>query len=68
MQKNEASIFKIKYRATGKLKMGKPFAFSFFQNLDLMVSQIGKEMEDGNARFFMKRAEAQVINLKANLS
>ena len=48
--------------------MGKPFAFSFFQNLDLMVSQIGKEMEDGNARFSMKRAEAQVINLKANLS
>ena len=27
MQKGEASIYKIKYRATGKLEMGKPFAF-----------------------------------------
>ena len=67
MQKNEASIFKIKYRATGELKMGKLFAFSSFQNLDLIVSQIGKEMKHGNARFSMKMAEAQVINLKANL-
>ena len=30
MQKGEGSISKIKYRAKGKLEMGKPFAFSFF--------------------------------------
>ena len=31
MQKGEASIYEIKYRATGKLEMGKPFAFLFFR-------------------------------------
>ena len=46
MWKVEASISKIKYRATRKLDMGKPLAFSFFWELDLVVSQIGNEMED----------------------
>ena len=35
--------------------MGKPFAFSLFQDLDLVVSQLGNEMEDGNVRFSIKR-------------
>ena len=55
MQKGEASICKIKYRTTGKLEMGKLFAFSLFQYLDLVVSQIGNEMKDGNVKFSMKR-------------
>ena len=55
MQKGEASIYKIKYRATRKLEMGMPFAFSLFWDLDLVVSQIGNEMKDGNVRFSIKR-------------
>ena len=47
VQKVEASISKIKYRATRKLEMGKSFAFSPFYDLNLVVSQIGNEMEDG---------------------
>ena len=54
MQKGQASISKIKYRATRKLEMGKPFTFSLFENLDLMVSQIGNEMKYGNIRFSMR--------------
>ena len=30
LQKSEASVSKIKYRKTGKLEIGKPFAFSLF--------------------------------------
>ena len=52
MQKGESSI---KYRATGKLDMGRPFAFSLFQDLDLVVSQIGNKVEDRNVRFSVKR-------------
>ena len=52
MQKGESSI---KYRATGKLDMGRSFAFSLFQDLDLVVSQIGNKMEDRNVRFSVKR-------------
>ena len=55
MQKGEASISNIKYRTMGKLEMGKLFAFSLFQYLDLVVSQIGNEMKDGNVKFSMKR-------------
>ena len=47
MQQVEASIFKIKYRGTRKLDMGKPFAFFPFWDLDLVVSQIGNEVKDG---------------------
>ena len=47
MQKVEASISKIKYRAKRKLDMEKPFAFSLFYDFDLVVSQIGNETEDG---------------------
>ena len=35
--------------------MVKPFAFYLFKHLDLVVSQIGNEMEDGNVSFYMKR-------------
>ena len=35
--------------------MGKPFAFSFFCHLDLVISQIGNEMEEENLGFSMKR-------------
>ena len=35
--------------------MGRPFAFSLFQDLDLVVSQIGNKMEDRNVRFSVKR-------------
>ena len=45
----------MKYRATWKLEMGKPFAFSLFKDLDLVVSQIGNEMKHGDVRFSMKR-------------
>ena len=45
MQKGEASIYEIKYRATGKLEMRKPFVFSLFQDLDLVVSQNGNEIK-----------------------
>ena len=31
--------------------MGKLVAFSLFQDLDLVVSQIGNEMEDGESKF-----------------
>ena len=34
--------------------MGKPFASSLFEDLDVMVSQIGNEMEDKNVKFSMK--------------
>ena len=47
MQQVEASTSKIKYRGTEKLDMGKTFAFFPFQDLDLVVSEIGNEMEDG---------------------
>ena len=47
VQQVEASISKIKYRGTRKSDMGKPFAFFPFQDLDLVVSQIGNEVEDG---------------------
>ena len=30
--------------------MGKTFPFSLFQDLDLLVSQIGNEMEDGDCK------------------
>lgn len=39
-RKVKVSISKNKYIATGTLEMIKPFAFSFFQHLDLVVSQI----------------------------
>ena len=55
MQKGEGSISKIKYRAKGKLEMGKPFASSLFEDSDVVVSQIGNEMEDKNVKFSMKR-------------
>ena len=35
--------------------MGKYFDFSIFQDLDLLISQIGNKMQDGNVRFSMKR-------------
>ena len=35
--------------------MVKPFAFYLFKHLDLVVSQIGNEMEDGNVSFYLKR-------------
>ena len=54
MQKVEGSISKIKYRATGKLEMGNLSHF-VFQDLDLVLSQIGNEMKDGNVRFSMNR-------------
>ena len=34
--------------------MGKPFASSLFEDLDVMVSQIGNEMEDKNVKFSLK--------------
>ena len=40
VQKVEARISKIKYRATANLEMGKLFAFFLFYDLDLVVSQI----------------------------
>ena len=40
--------------------MGKPLTFSLFKELDLVVSQIEKEMEDGNVRFSMKRKDSIV--------
>ena len=55
MLKGEASISKIKNRATEKLDMGKPSAFFFFSDLNLVVSQIRNEMENGNVRFSLKR-------------
>ena len=39
VKKFEASIFKRKYIATGKLEMGKAFAFSLFQHLLLVLRQ-----------------------------
>ena len=39
VKKFEASIFKRKYIATGKLEMGKAFAFSLFQRLLLVLRQ-----------------------------
>ena len=47
MQQVKASISKIKYSGTKKLDMGNPFACFPFQDLDLVVSQIGNEMKDG---------------------
>ena len=35
--------------------MNKPFAFSLFYDLDLVVSQTGNEVEHRNVRFSMKR-------------
>ena len=43
------------YRPTRKLETGKPFAFSLFRDLHLVVSQIGNEMEDVNVRFSIRR-------------
>ena len=40
-QKVEKRTSKNKYTATGKLEMKKPVAFSIFQHLELVVSQIG---------------------------
>ena len=57
MQKCKPSIAKINYRTTRKLELRDPFAFSLLQDLDLVVSQIGNEMGNGNVRFFMKRKE-----------
>ena len=50
VQQVEASISKTKYRGTRKLDMWKPFAFFSFQDLDLVVSQIGNEMEEGKCK------------------
>ena len=47
MQPVEASISKIKYRGTRKLDMEKPFTFFPFKDFDLVVNQIGNEMQDG---------------------
>ena len=43
------------YRATRKLEIGKPFVFSLFWDLHLVVSQKGNEMEDVNVRFSIRR-------------
>ena len=40
-RKSKLITLKIKYRATGKLEMRKPVAFSLFYDLELVVSQIG---------------------------
>ena len=55
VQKSEASISETKYTTTEKLEMGKTSAFSLFQHLGLVVSQVGNEMEDGNVSLSMKR-------------
>ena len=54
MQKCEASLSKLKYRVKGKLEMGKPFAFSLFEDFDLVVTQTANEIEEGNVKFSMK--------------
>ena len=34
--------------------MGKPFAFSLFEDFDLVVTQTANEIEEGNVKFSMK--------------
>ena len=42
-------------QSNGEIRNGEPFAIFLFQDLDLVVSQIGNEMKDGNVRLSMKR-------------
>ena len=55
MQKSKASTSKINYRATRKLEMRKPFAFSLSYDLDLVVIQQGNDMEEENVSFSMMK-------------
>ena len=42
-------------QSNGEIRNGEPFAIFLFHYLDLVVSQIGNEMKDGNVRLSMKR-------------
>ena len=46
-----------KTQSNREIRNGKPFVFSLFSDLNLVVSQIGNEMEDANVRFPMKRGQ-----------